>query len=158
MKIGIIVESYWKNTAQVAEAIAAGAREAGADVEMWDAAAAPSRIVGKDMLLVGAPTHSMRLPSKSSRRTAAKRGVAVPESGVREWIDSAEISSLPMTFTFDTRVSLHSGSAAKDAAKRLKRAGAHVEQGEGFFIEGEPPVLKDGEAERARQWGMQIAG
>lgn len=156
MQIGIIVESYWGNTAQIAEAIAAGARGAGAQTVAWSAADVPARIPDLDLLLVGAPTHSMKLPSRSSRRTAARRGVHVPDSGVREWIDSADISSLPMVITFDTRVSLHSGSAAKDAAKRLTRAGGRVEQGEGFFIAGEPPVLKDGEAERAEQWGSRL--
>lgn len=157
MRIGIVVESYWGNTAQVAEAIAAGARQTGAQTVVWSAAQAPAQIADVDLLLVGAPTHHLKLPSSSSRRIAARRGIDVDSSGVREWIASADLSGVPSVFTFDTRVSLHSGSAAKDAAKKLKRRGAHVEQGEGFFITGDTPVLQAGEIERAKEWGSRLA-
>ena len=121
------------------------------------AAQAPAQITDVDLLLVGAPTHNLKLPSSSSRRIAARRGIDVDSSGVREWIASADLSGVPTVFTFDTRVSLHSGSAAKDAAKKLKRRGAHVEQGEGFFITGDTPVLQAGEIERAKEWGSRLA-
>ena len=99
------------------------------------------RIADVDLLLVGAPTHN-EAASSSSRRIAARRGIDVDSSGVREWIASADLSGVPTVFTFDTQVSLHSGSAARTQPK-LKRRGAHVEQGEGFFITGDT-VLQAG--------------
>ena len=68
MKIAIVYESIYSNTAAVAQAIAEGLRPLG-DVDV--------RTVGDesfdaDMLLVGAPTHVHGLPSSKIRK--ANRG------------------------------------------------------------------------------------
>ena len=75
--------------------------------------------------------------------------------------------------TFDTRyrmAPLLSGSAAKDAAGRLRRSGMRlVAAPESFFIERDRPPegekrrhgseqLEPGELERARAWGRRLAG
>lgn len=62
--------------------------------------------------------------------------------------------------TFDTRVKVPGlpGSAAKSAAKALAAKGfSRVERGETFWVAGSPGPLKDGELERARVWGAELA-
>lgn len=153
----VVVESYWGNTDAVARAVVDGLRSAGADAEIVGAAVAPVVIgAGAGLVLIGAPTHNMALPSPSSRRIAAQRGVPADRTGVREWIQSVRFEGTPLVLTFDTHVARFSGSAARDAAKRLRRIQARV--GERFVIAGEPPVLVEGELERARAWGARLVG
>jgi hypothetical protein len=63
--------------------------------------------------------------------------------------------------TFDTRVSHPRvpGSAAKKAAKRLRRV--HLRQAadpETFWVHGLEGPLDDGELDRARDWGRSLVG
>jgi hypothetical protein len=60
--------------------------------------------------------------------------------------------------TFDTTTGgAWSGSAAKAAAKLLRRRGFSApEQGPGFIVAGTPGPLRDGEEARARSWGAEL--
>ena len=61
--------------------------------------------------------------------------------------------------TFDTRVKvkLLPGSAAKSAAKALRARGfRRAEHGETFWVEDTDGPLKDGELERAEEWGHEL--
>ena len=90
MNVLIVTESCFGNTRIVAEAIATGLRSGGAAVTavtVVDAATAPS-LDGVDLLLVGAPTHSMGLPSPATRGQAQAKGGRPPAAGVGEWLTS----------------------------------------------------------------------
>ncbi|MGC3995948.1 MAG: flavodoxin/nitric oxide synthase [Propionicimonas sp.] len=154
----VVRESCWGNTAAVADAIAEGLRDGGVDVTVVDAAGAP---IGIDpavrLVLIGAPTHNMRLPTAASRRSAAERGAPATGTGVAEWIARARFGTDAAVLTFDTHIaSRFSGSAARHAAQLLRRS-ARARVGERFVVAGEPPRLTDGELDRARAWGGMLA-
>ena len=86
MRALIVVESAFGNTASIAEAIASALTEKGAEANVAPADRAPSDPRGYGLVLVGAPTHNRGLPTPSTRRTARKKGAAVPDAGVLEWI------------------------------------------------------------------------
>lgn len=69
MFVAVVYESLFGNTREIAEAIAAGIREAdpAAEVACGPAAQAHPRLARADLLVAGAPTHFLGLPSRRSR-------------------------------------------------------------------------------------------
>jgi Flavodoxins len=153
----VIYDSQFGNTDQIAQAIARGLGER-AGVEVL----AASELVGRplespDLVLVGGPTqrHGMSPTLRAFFDT-------LPQDSLR----SARAA------TFDTRYrmpALLSGSAAGEAAGRLRRAGCRlVATPESFFVERDRPPkgekrrhgferLEPGELERATEWGRRLA-
>ncbi|MEZ5093418.1 flavodoxin/nitric oxide synthase [Nocardioides sp.] len=163
MSIQIVVESLFGNSDAVAAAIADGARATGASVGVTPVAAAPPELgpeVG--LLVLGGPTHAFSMTRPSTRAEAhGKYGApGQAEPGIREWIDRAvPRPDLPVV-TFDTRVQvkLVPGSAAKSAASSLRHHGfGRAHRGKTFFVLGVEGPLAEGEAERARAWGAELA-
>lgn len=150
----VVVESCWGNTAAIAQAIAAGIGGA----EVVAAAEAPPSVGAEiDLVVVGAPTHMMGLPSPNSREQAIKQGGTAVSTGVAEWLQAATISPATRIVTFDTRVkSMFAGSAAKAAAKLARRRQLNAEVGKGFIVTGSPAVLTDGALEEAHTWGQSL--
>jgi len=84
------------------------------------------------------------------------------EFGLREWM-----SALPSgehtekMATFDTKITSMRhlpGSAAKSAAKAAHRHGYEsLSKAESFYVEDVEGPLLDGEIDRARAWGRQLA-
>jgi hypothetical protein len=50
------------------------------------------------------------------------------------------------------------GAAARGIARRLRRRGYQVVGDESFLVEDAEGPLADGELERARAWGAELAG
>lgn len=155
----VVTESYWGNTAAIADVVADGLRNATIDTTVVAAADAP-QVIGADvtLLLIGAPTHNMTLPNPASRRIAASRGVEAGRTGVQEWIGHLRLDGNPAIYAFDTHTSKFSGSAARAITKLLRRRRIGAELGECFLVAGEPPALVDGELQRAASWATQLAG
>ena len=157
MQAVVVYDTQFGNTEHVARAIAEGLAERG-PVDLLVASEAMGRPQPPpDLLLIGGPTqrHGM---------TPALR--AYVEALPREGLRNARVA------IFDTRyrmAPLLSGSAAKDAAGRLRRSGCRlVAAPESFFIERDSPPngekrrhgseqLEPGELERARAWGRRLA-
>ena len=163
MKALVVYESMFGNTEDIAGAIGAGLAET-MEVEVVEAASAP-RTVAPDvsLLVIGGPTHAFSMSRASTREDAVKQGAkASPCVGLREWLDGLppQAGAARVT-TFDTRVNRGRhlpGSAAKSAARCARRHGfAHVERGESFYVDGTTGPMLDGEIQRARHWGRQIA-
>jgi hypothetical protein len=167
----IIVESCFGNTRHVAEALAEGSR----DAILYRADEAPDVLPPTtDLVLVGAPTHGMKLPSPGSRSNAARRktpgarafreaaGIETEcsaEKGTAEWIAGARLPDGVRVVTFDTSIKGAGtllGCAAKDAAKRLTRAGAKAERGLSFWVTPKDELV-DGELRRATEWARTLA-
>lgn len=68
MRVAVVYESLMGNTRRVAEAIAAGAREAAPDVDVSCSPAGDARSGDADLLFVGAPTHFLSVPRARTRR------------------------------------------------------------------------------------------
>ncbi|WP_282944479.1 flavodoxin family protein [Cellulomonas endometrii] len=151
----LVVESHFGNTAAIAETLAFALRNQGADVDYVPADTAPA-ITSADLVLVGAPTHSLGLPTPATRAQAAQKGAVPAPTGVREWIATTQGLSPPVvTFATKTRGAF-TGSASKAAAKLLRRRGASATQGPDFFVLGVSGPLADGEVERAAEWGVGL--
>ncbi|RLP07078.1 flavodoxin family protein [Propionibacterium australiense] len=156
MKALIVFESAFGNTRRLAEAIADGLRSAGAEPHVIPACEAPGTATC-DLLVLGAPTHFRGMPSPRSREQAVARGASeVPRTGLREWLTTADLSSVPRVAIFQTAVdSRWAGSAARAVRRAVGRRGAERRS---FIVSGKAPVLNDGEKESARAWGVALAG
>jgi hypothetical protein len=164
MRILLVVESMFGNSAAVAEAVAEGARAAGAALDVVRVTQAPLDIgPDVDLLVVGGPTHAFSMTRPSTRADAETKYGAhdVGDSGIREWIGRATPRPDLPVVTFDTRVQVKwvPGSAAKSAAAALKGHGfGRAGRGPTFFVAGVEGPLVDGELDRARIWGKELAG
>jgi flavodoxin-like protein len=175
MEASVVYESMFGNTRQVAEAIAAGIREADPSARVTVArvdTAKPDEAAAAGLLVVGGPTHMLRMSSPRSRQQglqAAQKATGQPHHdlepgaagpGMREWL-----TSLPparpgsRAAAFDTRLpSRLAGGAARSAARELHRHGYQLAaKAEGFVVTGSEGPLRDGELDRARAWGTGLA-
>lgn len=171
MSVQVIYESMFGNTHVVAAAVTEGLRDGlrtrGLDVpvHLTDVSQAPWELPGDTTLVVlGGPTHAFSMSRPSTRADALQQthehDAARAGIGIREWIDRSSASATMTVVTFDTRVKKRfvPGSAAKSAAKALTEDGFdHVERGETFWVADTPGPLLDGEADRARAWGVELA-
>ena len=157
----VVYESMWGNTGAVARAVAEGLGQRVALVEVSDAPSELSDDV--DLLVVGGPTHAFSMSRPTTRQDAVKQGAGTThaERGIREWLDALPRSDRLPVATFDTRVAKVRhlpGSAARKAAKEVRRRHlGHLVDTESFYVEDSPGPLLDGELERARAWGVQLA-
>jgi flavodoxin len=156
----VIFESIWGNTEQLARAVAAGI---GDRTDVIDAVTAPAALdQDVDLLVVGGPTHAFSMSTETTRKAARDQGATqIPSRGIREWIEalSSPGRAIPVA-TFDTRVVSPRlpGSAAKKAMKRLVALGYQpVAKPETFGVHGYSGPVADGDLDRARQWGSELA-
>jgi hypothetical protein len=168
MKAVVVYESLWGNTAAIAHAIAEGlGPEANA---VSTAEADRLTIADADLIVAGAPVHSMSLPTDQSRKLARTGnmgpGGAPPDLShpkMRTWLDELP-NGRARAAAFDTRVNAWYGrGAATKILGGLQRAGYQpVARARGFFVSGHrlkptaDGTLCDGEVERARQWGKEL--
>jgi flavodoxin len=156
MLTAVIYDSSFGNTARVAEAIGRGAAMLG-DVRILAVDDANGRLEQPDLLLVGGPTQHHRMSP----------GLAA----FLEALPRRSLQRVPAA-SFDTRYRMTAfltGSAAKEAAGRLRRAGCQlVAPPESFYMEKDVPPkgekrrhalegLEAGELERAEEWGRSVA-
>jgi hypothetical protein len=156
----VVFESLWGNTEQVAREIAAGI---GGDTEVVEAGSAPTSLAPDvGLVVVGGPTHAFSMTTTNTRDSARQQGAdRVPATGIREWIKAQTSTDrgVPVA-TFDTRTVSPRlpGSAAKKAMKRLVRLGYRpVAEPETFGVHGYAGPVAEGELERARRWGAELA-
>jgi hypothetical protein len=163
MRALVVFESMFGNTEEVARAVAEGL-ESRLDVSVCAVGEAPDALPEPPVLVVvGGPTHALGMTRARTRADAVRQGAPPttgPATGLREWL--AALDRAPagtVGATFDTRV--HApvpGSAARGAARRLRRVGVRlVAPATTFWVDGTPGPLLEGERERARRWGEELA-
>ena len=163
----VVYESMYGNTHVIASNIADGLR-ADCEVTLVPVAAATWDLVADaDLLVVGAPTHMHGLSSRSTRRMAAKAaardtgGLRMDQNadgpGVRDWLrDLGHRNGLAAAF--DTRlngVPAFTGQAWP-IARLLRRIDRRLVAAPASFVVSSQNTLLDGEAARARRWGMTL--
>ncbi|WP_431951072.1 flavodoxin family protein [Nocardia lijiangensis] len=162
MRVRVVYESMFGNTATIAEAIAQGLGAAVDVLEVTTAAQAPEPAV--DLLVVGGPTHVFGLSRVRTRRDAATRTTApvAVDTGIREWLDSAlPVPEGARAAAFGTKAAHPRwlpGSAARGIGRRLRGLGYRL-LGEptDFLVDAMTGPLSAGERDRARRWGEQLA-
>jgi flavodoxin len=163
MRALVVFESMFGNTRTVADAIAEGLGTA-LEVRLVNVADAPTEVPADvDLVVVGGPTHALGMSRPSTRKSAADEAVTTVTpvaTGMREWLDAMTAPPATAGATFDTRVKVRGlpGSAARRAQRRLRRKGvALLAPAATFWVEGTPGPLRDGERDRAVQWGEHLA-
>jgi hypothetical protein len=161
MKAIIVYESFWGNTAAVARAIAEGlgpGARAVSTAEARDAA-----LAGVDLIVAGAPLVTFRVPSdkiiEMIRQGADKRKKApdLTPPSMRSWYESLPRGS-GRAAAFETRLWWSPGSAKRAILRGLVKAGyAPLAKPRGFVVKGQYGPLRDGELEKARLWGAELA-
>ncbi|MFK4084938.1 flavodoxin family protein [Kribbella sp. NPDC020789] len=166
----IVYESMFGNTERVARAIRDGLRDT-LPADLIPAYQAPTVVPGDvRFLIAGGPTHAFSMSRQSTRESARQQGdVVMPiEFGLRDWLDALVVDSrmttgdraLPLEVaTFDTRISTTRrlpGSAARAAAKILRRHRYQVVDSASFFVTESVGPISPAEIERALDWGRRL--
>jgi hypothetical protein len=157
----VVYESMWGSTKAIAEAIADGLAPGGPVrvVEVSDLEGAVGDDV--DLLVVGGPTHAFGMTRASTRDGAAKdHPPVISTTGVREWLEGLHLRAGVACAAFDTKVVKPNlpGSAGRAIDKELRRLGGRpVAKATTFRVHGKWDGLADGELERARDWGAELA-
>jgi len=161
MKAIVVYESHWGNTAAIAHAIAEGI---GPDARaLTTDEAVSATVAGVDLIVAGAPVIAFGLPTEGMRKQiAADAGKAptppdVSHPALRSWLESLP-SGRGSSAAFETRIWWSPRGATGAIESGLKRAGYRVvTKAMRFIVAGAYGPLRDGELERARQWGMELA-
>ena len=165
----VVYESMYGNTREVARAIAEGLREH-MDVGVRAVHTVSADTMREmDLVVVGGPTPMHGMASSMSRKAAIQAaeedGVELDESareepGLRKWLTGQE-GDRTSAAAFDTRIekaATLTGAASRGIAKRLRRRGFElIAEPESFFVEDSEGPLAEGEVERARDWGRELA-
>ncbi|MHB0977450.1 MAG: flavodoxin [Candidatus Aquicultorales bacterium] len=161
MKAVVVYESLWGNTAAIARAIAEGIGP-GAKA-LSTAKATPEAIADADLIVAGAPVLAFHLPSDRVREDIAKNPSRAPSPpdlshpSMRSWLKSLAQGN-GRAAAFETRIWWSPGGSTKAILKGLETKGYRpVAKGMRFIVTGQYGPLKEGEIERARQWGAQLA-
>jgi hypothetical protein len=168
MRALVVYESMYGNTHVVASNIADGLRSDFEVTLVPVAEASWDLIADADLLVAGAPTHMHGMSNRSTRRMAAEAaakdgsGLRIDPGaggpGMRDWLrDLGHRDGLAATF--DTRlngVPAFTGRASRPIARLLKRHGRRLVAAPASFLIGSQNTLLEGEAARARRWGMTL--
>ncbi|MBI5231414.1 MAG: flavodoxin family protein [Coriobacteriales bacterium] len=157
----VVYESFWGNTAAVARAIAEGI---GPDARaLATGEATTAAIEAADLIVAGAPVLGFNLPTEGMRKTLPSNTTDAPaapdlsQPSMRAWIESLPSTDAKAT-AFETRIWWSPGSATKAIQRGLAGAGCTpLCKEERFIVTGRYGPLRDGELERAREWGKRIA-
>ena len=159
MQAIVVYESHYGNTAAVAEAIAEGIG-AGARA-MPTSEATPAVVAEADLVVAGSPVMAFNLPSERMRATMAQDRKAPTPPDLSHESLQGWLAGLPLRHgacaAFETRLRFSPGGATGAIERALERAGYRTISKAGkFIVKGAYGPLREGEAERARQWGADL--
>ncbi len=160
MKAIVVYESPWGNTAAIARAIAEGLGQGA--VALNTSEATEAAMLGADLIVAGAPVWGFRLADEAARANfRANPGKApapdLSHPSLRTWL-----ANLPKgtgrSAAFDTRLWWSLGGATGAITRGLQAAGySPLGPARRFIVKGAYGPLRDGEVERARAWGAELA-
>ena len=161
MKAIVVYESHWGNTAAIARAIAEGIGPEARAVSTAEATG--DALSGADLIVAGAPLLGFSLPTESMVKGLASEAGKAPappdlsHPSMRSWLESLRKGS-GRAAAFETRIWWSPGSAAKAILGKLEAAGyLQAAKAERFIVKGRYGPLRDGELERAKAWGAELA-
>ena len=161
MKAIVVYESHWGNTAAVARAIAEGIGPEAAALSTAEASSAA--LAGANLIVAGAPLLGFSLPNEAMLKGIAANQAKAPtppdlsHPAMRTWLEGLDKGS-GRAAAFETRIWWSPGSAAKAILRLLEGAGYRaLAKPQKFIVQGKYGPLRDGELERAKQWGTELA-
>ena len=160
MNAVVVYESHWGNTAAIARAVAEGLGPEARVLTTDEASAAA--IADADLIVAGAPVIAFRLASDKMRDSMASDPGKAPSPpdlahpSMRSWL-----RGLPQgdarSAAFETRIWWSPRGATGDIERGLRSAGYRpLAKAAKFVVEGSYGPLRDGELERAREWGAEL--
>jgi hypothetical protein len=160
MKAIVVYESVWGNTERIARAVAEGL---GPDTTLLSTAEAnPAALAGADLLVAGSPVFGFSVPSDQAIdgiRANPGNGPApdVSQPSMRSWLTTVP-QGKGRAAAFETRIWWSPGGATSGILRALEKAGYEpVAKGQRFIVKGKHGPLRDGEVDRARRWGEELA-
>lgn len=166
MNVAVVYESIYGNTRMIAEAIADGL--GGAPVV--PVSRADAELAHPELLVVGGPTHMHGIASTRSRQMAVEaahedvgthvEAEAAAGPGLRAWLRDLPAVVGVRAAAFDTRLDKSpwfTGLASRGIERRLRHHGYDVIAAESFLVRESEGPLEEGELDRARAWGRQLA-
>jgi hypothetical protein len=156
----VVYESFWGNTKAVARAIAEGIGPS-ATVMTTDEAT-PEVVSSADLVVAGAPVLGFRLPTDQVREGLMREyGAPTPADtshrSMRSWLEALPPGRALVT-AFETRFRFSPGGSIGAITSGMERAGyRQIAKGRKFLVTGKYGPLKEGELERARLWGAELA-
>jgi hypothetical protein len=161
VKAVVVYESHWGNTAAIARAIAEGLGPGSQALLTQDASAAA--LADVQLVVAGAPVLGFRLPSDTFLASIANNPGNSParadftSPSLRSWLERLPVGS-GRSAAFETRIWWSPGGATGAIVTELERAGYRsLDKPHRFIVRGKYGPLRDGELERARQWGAELA-
>jgi len=154
MKITIVYDSIFGNTAKIAKSIALALKDLAAVRLLTVQEAHDANLTDTDLLIVGSPTRGFR-----------------PTPAIAEYVEGlGALGTGKSAAVFDTRMDLETiqppplrwvvdagGYAASRVASSLARHGFDVKSdAPGFLVTGTEGPLKEHELERAAAWGLTL--
>jgi len=155
MKTLFLFDSYFGNTEQVTRAIA-NAFNPETTIVKWIRDASTEELSGTELLIIGSPTRGFRATEAVNLFFKEKLPTDLHGMNVAAFDTRIDLDTIKSKVF---RVVVNKGGyAANTMAKQLKRRKARlVIPAEGFLVTGEQGPLKEGELERAFEWGKEIA-
>ena len=160
MNVIVVYESHYGNTASVARAIADGFGPA-ARVLTTDEAT-PTVVADADLIIAGAPVMAFNLPSDRMLATLAGDSKAptppdLSHPSMRSWLDRLPAGH-GRSAQFETGLRWSPGGATGAMTDKLEHAGfPRLAKSRRFVVKGSYGPLREGELERAREWGSDLA-
>ena len=155
----VVYESHWGCTMAVAQAIAEGIGE-GARALTTDEAK-QDVVAGADLVVAGAPVIAFALPRTGATAqlagdTKAPRPADVSHPLLRTWLEGIPAGRARFA-AFETRIWWSPRGATGTIESRLSQAGyTRIAKAERFVVAGAYGPLREGELERARNWGQRL--
>jgi flavodoxin len=157
MKILIVYDSQYGNTEKIARAIFEALSSVAEGECLRVGEVKPEHLAGTHLLVAGSPTQRFR-PTEATNSFLkgipknGLKGVKVAAFDTR--ITEQEIRETAKVLDFMVKFF---GYAAKPIADKLvEKGGRLIFPPEGFYVSGTEGPLKDGELERAAEWGKKL--
>jgi flavodoxin len=144
VRVLVVYDTLHGNTAKIAQSIADGLAAAGEVVIRKMADAGRDDLQFADLVVAGCPTHAWSMSRRAKRFFQRLEQLSY----------DGRIAA-----AFDTKFrSRLAGSAAGKVSRALEKMGFQIiHKPESFFVRGMEGPLKDGERDRARDFGAQLA-
>jgi len=160
MNAVVVYESLWGNTEAIARSIAEGI---GPEAEALATDEASLAVVATaDLIVAGSPVFAFSLPTDSIRESIARDEADAPtppdlsHPSLRSWLESLPHGQGRFA-AFETRIWWSPRGATGAIEARLQRAGyTRIAKAQKFVVKAKYGPLRDGELDRARQWGMEL--
>lgn len=161
MKAVVVYETLWGNTASVAKAIAEGL---GSGTKALNTTEAEKiKTADYDLIVAGAPVLAFNLPTETIRESIKANPGKAPKPAdfsnpsLRSWLDKLPKGNGKCA-AFETRIWWSPGGSIPGIFRRLRRAGhSPLGKGKKFIIQGSYGPMREGELEKAKEWGAELA-